>query len=112
MLSKFCRRIGALRCGLTLITLLVIGAAPFADGSAHLHDWRLFPSVIAPSVMIILLFVLPLDMTMARIFMGDAEDDERARLRAIVRLEFLELVLMLLAWSPFMLKVLDFSPFS
>ena len=109
---NFCRRLGTLRSGLAFATLIVIGAAPFADGSVHMHDWRLFPSVIAPTIMMMLVFTLPLDMTMARIFMSDAETQERERLRLIIRLEALMLILMLLAWIPFMLRVLDFSPFS
>lgn len=111
MLIQFSRRIGALRSGLALVTLLVVLAAPFADGSVHMHDWRLFPSVIAPTIMMMLVFALPLDITMARIFMADAESNERGRLRAVIRFDVFLLALMLLAWTPFMLKVLDFSPF-
>ena len=106
------RRLGMLRSGLVLATLLVIGAAPFADGTVHMHDWRLFPSVIAPTMMMMLVFTLPLDMTMARIFMSDAEPPEKERLAMIIRFEALMLILMLLAWIPFMFRVLDFSPFS
>jgi hypothetical protein len=109
---SFCHRLGALRCGLAFATLLVICAAPFADGSVHMHDWRLFPSVIAPTMMMMLVFTLPLDMTMARIFMADAQAQERERFRSIIRFEALMLILMLLAWVPFMFRVLDFSPFS
>ena len=105
------RRLGMLRSGLVLATLLVIGAAPFADRTVRMHDWRLFPSVIALTMMM-LIFTLPLDMTMARIFMSDAEPPEKERLAMIIRFEALMLILMLLAWIPFMFRVLDFSPFS
>ena len=59
-----------------------------------------------------LVFTFPLDLTMTRIFMQDAEPDERRRLAGVMRFEGVLLVLMLAAWTPFMLKVLDFSPFS
>lgn len=95
-----------------MATVLVIAAAPFADGGVHMHDWRLFPSVIAPTIMMMLVFTLPLDITMARIFMSDADAKERDRLRLIIRLEAIMLLLMVLAWIPFMFRVLDFSPFS
>ena len=111
-LTDFCRRLGVLRSGLAFATLVVIGAAPFADGSVHMHDWRLFPSVIAPTIMMMLVFTLPLDITMSCIFMSDADAPERARLRSIIRFEAILLGLMLLAWIPFMLRVLDFSPFT
>jgi hypothetical protein len=111
-LTSFCRRIGALRTGLAIATIIVIAAAPFADGSTHMHDWRLFPSVIAPTLMMMLVFTLPLDITMAYVFMSDADDLETERLQMIVRFEAILLALMILSWIPFMFRVLDFSPFS
>lgn len=104
--------LGPLRSGLTILTLTVMAAAPFADGTVHMHDWRLFPSVIAPTIVMMLAFTFPLDLTMTRIFMEDAGPEERRRLAGIMRFEAVLLVLMLVAWTPFMLKVLDFSPFS
>ncbi len=104
--------LGPLRSGLTILTLTVMAAAPFADGTVHMHDWRLFPSVIAPTIVMMLAFTFPLDLTMTRIFMEDAGPEERRRLAGIMRFEAILLFLMLVAWTPFMLKVLDFSPFS
>ena len=75
-----------------------------------MDDWRLFPSVIAPTLMMLLVFVLSLDMTMARTFMADASEDKRARLRMVIRFESIMLLLMLLAWFPFIGKVLDLLP--
>ncbi len=105
-------RLGTLRILLLSGAVLVIAAAPFADGAVHMHDWRLVPSVIAPSVMMMLVFALPLDMTMARIFMADADDGERARLGFVIRLEAVVYVAMLAAWTPFLVGVLEISPFS
>ena len=99
-------RLGPLRSLLVLSTLLVIGLAPFADGSVH-HDWRLIPGVIAPTVMMMLVFALPLDMTMAKVFMSDASAAERERLRFAIRVEGCALVAMLAAWTPFVVRVLD-----
>jgi len=110
-LSVF-KYLGPLRSGLAILTFTVIAAAPFADGTVHMHDWRLFPSVIAPTIVMVLVFTYPLDLTMTRIFMQDAAPDERRRLAGVMRLEVILLILMLAAWTPFMLKVLDFSPFS
>lgn len=112
MLRRLITCLGPLRSGLALTTLVVVCAAPFADGAVHMHDWRLFPSVIAPTVVMMLVFTLPLDLTMTRVFMEDASPPERQRLRAILRIEAALLVVMLIAWAPFMFRVLDFSPFS
>ena len=91
---------------LVLSTVAVIAVAPFADGSVH-HDWRLIPGVIAPTVMMMLVFALPLDMTMAKVFMSDAPVAERERLRFAIRVEACALVAMLAAWTPFVIRVLD-----
>ena len=104
-------RIGALRCALMATTLLVVCAAPFADGQVYYHDWRLLPSVVAPSVMMMLAFALPLDITMSKVFMVDAGAEERDRLRFVIRLELFAFVLLFAAWSPFIFTVLNFSPF-
>lgn len=104
------KRLGVLRSLLLTATLLVIAAAPFADGSVHLHDWRLLTSVVAPTIMMMLVFAIPLDITMARIFMTDASAAERARLAFAVRLEVIALLLMLAAWTPFIYRVIDFTP--
>ena len=102
--------LGTLRSLLLLTAVACIAAAPFADGQAYLHDWRLLPSVIAPSIMMMLVFAIPLDVCMARIFMTDAAPGERARLGRAIRVELLVLIAMVLAWTPFMLKVMDFWP--
>lgn len=102
--------LGALRWMMMLTSLAVIVAAPFADGNAHVNDWRLYPSVIAPSVMMMLVFAIPLDICMARVFMTDTSNGERERLRRAIMVEAGVLVAMCLAWTPFMLKVLGYWP--
>ena len=110
--TGFFVRLGVLRSLLVIAAVMVIGAAPFADGSVHMHDWRLLPSVIAPTVMMMLVFALPLDITMAAVFMADAEARERKRLKFAIRVDVIALLAMCLAWAPFMAGVLDFSPFT
>ena len=104
-------RFGPLRLCLLGAAVLVMLAAPFADGSVHRHDWRLLPSVVAPTIMMMLVFALPLDITMARVFMADADAAERQRLRFVIRVELLVYVAMLLSWAPFLVGVLEVSPF-
>ena len=101
-----------LRLLLIMVALVIIAAAPFADGSSHLHDWRLLPSVVAPSIMMMLVFAIPLDITMARVFMADADAAEISRLKFIIRTEIAVYVVLIGAWIPFMVRVLDFSLFS
>ncbi|MEQ8663201.1 MAG: hypothetical protein RLW62_20485 [Gammaproteobacteria bacterium] len=109
--ERIIARLGPLRVMLIGAAVVIMLAAPFADGAVHAHDWRLIPGVVAPSLMMMLVFAFPLDMTMARVFMADAEDAERQRLRFVIRVEALVYLAMLAAWTPFLLNVLELSPF-
>ncbi|MGQ0656833.1 MAG: hypothetical protein ACT4NU_01870 [Chromatiales bacterium] len=104
VIARFFRYLGPLRALLALLVVGVIACAPFADGQVH-FGWRLAPSVIAPTLVAMLAFSLPLDMTMTRVFMLDKADEERVRYRRIFWLEFALLVAMLAAWTPFMLRL-------
>ena len=102
--------LGLLRWAMMATTIIVIVAAPFADGNAHVNDWRLYPSVIAPSIMMMLVFAIPLDICMARVFMSDCDQSERRRLQRAIVFESIMLAILCSAWTPFMLKVLGYWP--
>ncbi|MEM7469385.1 MAG: hypothetical protein AAF387_21240 [Pseudomonadota bacterium] len=105
--------LGPLRICLLGAAIFVTVLAPLADGSVHIRDWRLLPSVIAPAVMMMLMFAIPLDITMTRVFMADAPNEQaRLRLKRAIWCDPLVLALMALAWTPFILKVIDFWPFA
>ena len=102
------RDLGALRAVLVACTVALIALAPFADGAVHLHDSRLFPSVVAPALMVI--FVLMLDITMTRIFSMDTSPERQSGMRRAVRIELGLLLLLLAAWTPFMLRLFQVWP--
>lgn len=91
---------------LVTIVLLLIVMGPISGGEARVSGFALFTSVVAPAFYVIMLFVLPLDITMSRVFMGEAQGEEKLRYRFIIRLELVLLALMLLAWLPFIVKLL------
>jgi hypothetical protein len=99
------RRLGFLRMLLVLGAVVAMLAAPFADGDVHLHDWRLLPSVVAPAAMMVLVFVILLDIIMARVFMADAGPQERSRLAFAIIVEAGVLIAMMAAWTPFFLRI-------
>ena len=70
----------------------------------------LLTGVVAPTVMMMLVFALPLDMTMARVFMSDAEPPERARLAFAIKLEGVALLALVGSWTTFIYRVIDFTP--
>ncbi len=88
-----------------MTTLLVAGIGPFLDGIVDTTSWRIFPTVITPTIMLILVFVLPLDITMAMVFMADTRDAERQRLKLIIKLEIGLTLILMLAWLPFFLRL-------
>ena len=98
-----------LRKILALVTVLIACVGPFLDGTADLRGWRIFPTVIAPAIMLILVFVLPLDMTMARIFLSDADDARRRELSTAIRVEAWLMLILLLAWTPFFIRFFEIS---
>ena len=97
---------GALRVLLVLCVVALIVAAPFSDGPAASAGWPLVRSVIAPTLFVIMAFVLPLDITMTLVFMSDRQGRERRRLRRIAQTEAVLLVAMLVAWIPLVMRLL------
>ena len=99
------RYVGVLRGLLWLLTGLVIACAPLADGRVQ-TGWRFAPSVLAPTLMAMLAFSLPLDMTMTRVFMLDKPEAERRRYGRIFWMETVLLLALLGAWVPFILRLM------
>ena len=97
---------GALRVLLVIGVVALIVAAPFSDGPAASTGWPLVRSVIAPTLFVIMAFVLPLDITMTLVFMSDRQGPERRRLRCIAQTEAVLLVAMLVAWIPLVMRLL------
>lgn len=109
-LARLWKDLGALRTVLLVCTLALIALAPFADSKVHLHDARLFTSVVAPALMVIFVFVLMLDITMTHIFSIDTSPERRAGLRRAVRVECVTLLVLLAAWTPFALRLFEVWP--
>ena len=105
-LREFLTMFGALRVLLVVSVVALILAAPFSDAPAHTTGWPLVRSVIAPTLFVIMAFVLPLDITMTLVFMSDRQGPERRRLRRIAQTEAVLLVAMLVAWMPLVMRLL------
>ena len=105
-LHEIASQLGALRVLLVIGVVALIVAAPFSDGPAYSTGWPLVRSVIAPTLFVIMAFVLPLDITMTLVFMADRQGPERRRLRRIALTEAVLLVVMLVAWIPLAVRLL------
>ena len=97
---------GALRLLLVISVIALIIAAPFSGGPAHSGGWPLVRNVVAPTLFVIMAFVLPLDITMTLVFMSDRQSAERRRLRLVALTEAVLLVAMLVAWMPLVMRLL------
>ena len=105
-LREFVNLFGALRVLLVIGVVALVIAAPFSDGPAHATGWPLVRSVIAPTLFVIMAFVLPLDITMTLVFMSDRQGPERRRLRLVAQAETVLLAAMLVAWLPLLMRLL------
>ena len=105
-LREFARMFGTLRLLLAVGVVALIIAAPFSDVPAYSTGWPLVRGVIAPTLFVIMVFVVPLDITMTLVFMSDRQGAERRRLRLVAQTEAVLLVAMLVAWTPLVMRLL------
>ena len=104
-LCDLVRYFGALRFLLVVSVVVLAIAAPFSDGAAQAAGWPLVRSVIAPTLFVIMVFVVPLDITMTLVFRSDRQGPERVRLKRIAQVEAVLLVAMLAAWAPLVVRL-------
>ena len=104
---QFWRYVGPLRGMLYLLILILSITAIFSMGGTQKSGLMMFPTLIAPAIVPMLFFVIPLDMTMCRIMMSGREAPVRKRYRHIVALDALSFVLLLGAWFPFYYRLLN-----
>ena len=123
--------LGALRVALIVAVAVLVATAPFSsfgpDGSGGIDVSRalgvnggapgsrsidlslglLWTTLVAPPLAVMMVFVVPLDMLMSRIYMTDKRGAERARYRRILAAEALALALLVAAWTPFFVRLLS-----
>ena len=98
-------KLGVLRSALTVIAIALIALSPYSGQPVQHTGWPLFFTVLVPTFYVILLFVLPLDITMSRVFMSDKEGLERERLKLIIWVEAGLFAALVISWAPFLLRL-------
>ena len=103
-LSEIPKQVGFLRLAMAA---LVLGSLPFVfypgeDDSG----WRVIPVHVAPVIALMLIWILPFDMLMSRVFMGEKEGRGRDHYKAVIKFDTLLLAALFLFWAPFFLKLL------
>ncbi|MFT5446413.1 MAG: hypothetical protein ACI9DC_001580 [Gammaproteobacteria bacterium] len=97
---------GALRLLLIAVAGGLVLLGPFSGGSVDFAGFALITTLVAPVAYAILVFVLPLDMTMTALFMTDTTPQRRAALKRALITEAVLLAVMIMTWLPFTLKLL------
>jgi hypothetical protein len=110
MIKQF-RDLGLFRTVMLGTTVVLAGLGPFNDGTTYVSGWRLLTSVVAPAMMVIMVFLLLLDITMTRVFATDALPDRQKMLLKASVVETWLLLGLCLAWAPFMLRMLGVNLF-
>lgn len=100
------REAGALRTLLMILVLGLIAIAPFTGGSVRVDGWAIVPTLLAPALYVVVVFVLPLEMVMTLIFMSDKGELERRRYKRILAVELSMFLVLLGAWMPFLMELL------
>jgi hypothetical protein len=104
-MTDFFRELGALRLLHGAFLLILILSAPFAGEVAARSGIEMWPSLIAPALVPMFFFVIPLDITMCLISKSGAATDARARYNRAIKYDLVLLALLLIAWVPFFAKL-------
>ena len=105
MIKLFFQTMGVQRSFLAFIAFGLIVLSFFNGGEYAMHGWRTLPTLIAPSLVPILFFVLCLDMMMSLIYSVDSEDTVKKRYRNIVRVHLVLVILLVSFWVPFFVRL-------
>ena len=93
--------VGALRAMLYILVLMLTVSALFSFGETHKSGLMMFPTLIAPVLVPMFFFVIPLDMTMCKIMMSDKSEQSRKRYKNMIWLDLAALAILFVAWLPF-----------
>jgi len=100
-LKRFVERVGPLRVLLGILALVLAALAQPRGAEIAVEGWAMASTLIAPSLVPLLIFGLMLDMLVSRVWMSGASAEKRARQRLIIRYDGVLLVLVVIAWAPF-----------
>ena len=102
-IGLWARSLGPVRTAVAIVALSCLPLV-FFSGADH-HGWGIIPSQVVPGLVVLLVWALPFDILMVKVFMTDARDDERTRYRAVIRINLLLILALILFWGPFFLRL-------
>ena len=109
MIVSMINRIGVLRVLLYGLAILLMVASFFAGSEVFYEGWRIFPTLIVPSITPIVFFVLLLDLLMASVFMLDGTGDVRTRFQNIIKINLLVVLGIVIFWAPYFSRLATYG---
>lgn len=98
--------LGPVRACVALIALLCLPMVFLSGGEAY-EGWRIIPDQVVPGLVVLIVWALPFDILMIKVFMSDQDEAAKARGRQVIRIDLLLIILLLLFWVPFFMRVLS-----
>ncbi|MEZ5591390.1 MAG: hypothetical protein R3F53_12070 [Gammaproteobacteria bacterium] len=99
------RQIGPLRWMVAILALVAAPCAYLQDVSMG-SPWDLLIKTVMPGVALFLIWAIPLDILMAKVFKSEADAATQARYRRVIRFDLMVMLVMLLSWGYFFLQIM------
>lgn len=101
----FLGQIRPLRAVLILGAIIAILGKPEVGTPVAYSGWDMVSTLLIPVLAPLIFMLLMLDALMSRVWMSEAEGEEKKRLRMIVRVDVVVGLLLLVYWLPFFIAL-------
>lgn len=103
---RWWQQVGVLRWLVALLALVSVPCA-FMQNMMFAEPWDIIIRSIMPGVALFLIWAIPLDLIMAKVFQSDGKETSYQRYRIVIRFDLLIWLMILLAWGYFFLSVMQ-----
>lgn len=101
----FLEQLRPLRVVLLLAAIVAILGRPDIGEPVVYSGWGLVNTLLIPVLAPLVFMLLMLDALMSRVWMSEAEGEEKNRLRLVVRVDLIVGLLLLVYWLPFFIAL-------
>ena len=101
----FLGQLRPLRAALILCAIITILGKPEAGAEVAYHGWGMVSTLLMPVFAPLIFMLLMLDALMSRVWLSEAEGEERKRLRLVMRVDLIVGLLLLVYWIPFFIAL-------
>jgi hypothetical protein len=103
--AGFLSQLGPMRIALGLLAVAVLVSAPKPHTEAVFDGWRMWPTLIVPTLAPIIFMVLMLDALMSRVKMTSVKGETYARYRRFVIYNLVLGIIVAVYWTPYYLAL-------